>query len=85
MRKNNLWDTHVGAAAGANAFANLNVLYLMMDKGLITQQEAAKVFTTTARQVREGSEDGPNPEAGEAVATMMETMAGWCLGHKGVL
>jgi len=53
--------------------------------GLITQQEAAKVFTTTARQVREGSEDGPNPEAGEAVATMMETMAGWCLGHKGVL
>lgn len=81
----NMWDTQQGAMSGASAFATLNTLYLMIEKGLITQQEAANVFTNTARQVREGSEDGQNPTAGEAVATMMETMAGWCLGHKTVL
>lgn len=81
----NLWDTQSGAMSGANAFATLNCLYLLIDKGVVSQQEAANVFTETARQVREGSEDGDNPSAGEQVATMMETMAGWCLGHSGVL
>lgn len=81
----NLWDTELGAMAGANSFATLNSLYLLMSKGLITQQEAANVFIESARQVREGSEDGTNPAIGERVATMMETMAGWCLGHSGVL
>ncbi|MEZ2132461.1 MULTISPECIES: hypothetical protein [unclassified Sinorhizobium] len=81
----NIWDTEFGAMAGANSFAMLNSLYLLIDKGVITQQEAARVFTETARQVREGSEDGADPRIGERVATMMETMAGWCLGHSGVL
>ena len=71
--------------AGANSFATLNCLYLLIDKGVITQQEAAQVFTETARQVREGSEDGTDPGIGEQVATMMESMAGWCLGYSGVL
>lgn len=81
----NMWDTPLGAMSGASAFATLNTLYLMVEKKLITKEEAAKVFTTTARQVREGSEDGTSPAIGEAVATTMETMAGWCLGYKGVL
>ncbi|XNY07047.1 hypothetical protein ACMFL9_26530 [Sinorhizobium meliloti] len=81
----NIWDTDFGAMAGANSFATLNTLYLLIDKKLISQQKAAQVFTETARQVREGTEDGAHPEIGERVATMMETMAGWCLGHSGVL
>lgn len=81
----NLWDTQQGALSGANSFATLNCLYLLMDKGLISKQEAAKVFTDAARQVREGTEDGTAPAFGEKAATVMETMAGWCLGYSGVL
>lgn len=77
----NAWDTPQGAMDGANTFCALNIVYLLIEKGLISQQEAAGVFTATANQVRDGSEDGPSPQYGEAVAKMMEKMAGWCLGQ----
>jgi hypothetical protein len=74
------WDTQLGAMIHGNTFVSLNILYLLMEKGLISQQEAAGVFTTAANQVREGSEDGAKPQFGEATAQALETMAGWCLG-----
>jgi hypothetical protein len=77
----NHWDSPLGAMSGANSFCALNILYLLIEKGLITQQEASGIFTKTANQVRDGSEDGPSPQAGEAVAKAMEQMAGWCLGY----
>lgn len=77
----NLWDDQTGATAGAANFAILNLLYLLIDKKIISNEEAAGVFTKTANQVRDGSEDGSNPMAGEQVAKMMEMMAGWCLGQ----
>jgi hypothetical protein len=77
----NTWDTPYGAMAGANSFCALNILYLLMEKGVITQQEAAKVFTETADQVRNGTEDGAAPAIGEGVAKSMEEMAAWCLGY----
>ena len=77
----NIWDSHAGAAGAAANFCTMNVLYLLIEKGLITQEEAAGVFTKTANQVRDGSEDGPNPGSGESIARGLEKMAGWCLGY----
>ncbi|MGN6304829.1 MAG: hypothetical protein ACTHNH_08440 [Mesorhizobium sp.] len=76
----NSWDMPLGAMANGNAMAILNVLYLMIEKGIITQAEAAGVLTKTANQVRDGSEDGSAPEHGERVAQAFEQMASWCLG-----
>lgn len=77
----NYWDTPVGALAGANAFCSLNLVYLLIEKGIITQAEGASVFTKTANQIRDGSEDGPSPEHGEAAARMIEQFAAWTLGR----
>ncbi|EJC82662.1 hypothetical protein Rleg4DRAFT_4381 [Rhizobium leguminosarum bv. trifolii WSM2297] len=77
----NLWDTEHGAMFGANSFAAMNILYLLLDKGLISREDAAGVLTKTATQVREGSEDGAEPQVGEQVARKYEAMAAWCLGY----
>ncbi|MBX4989568.1 hypothetical protein [Rhizobium lentis] len=78
----NLWDTEHGAMFGANAFATLNALYLLIDKGLISKEDAARVMTQTATQVRDASEDGTNPQVGEELARKLEAMASWCLGYR---
>lgn len=78
---NNIWDTEHGAMFAASSFTALNTLYLLIEKGVITQQEAAGVMTQTATHVRDGSEDGSNPQIGEQIARKLETMAAWCLGH----
>ncbi|MBB2710838.1 hypothetical protein N2597_01815 [Rhizobium sophoriradicis] len=77
----NLWDTGHGAMFGANSLAAINTLYLLMDKGLISREDAAGVLTKTAHQVREDSENGPDSELGEQVARRFEAMAAWCLSY----
>ncbi|WP_141130255.1 hypothetical protein [Rhizobium aethiopicum] len=77
----NLWDTEHGIMFGANSSAAINTLFLLMDKGLISREDAAGVLTKTANQVREGSEDGPDSELVEQVARRFEAMAAWCLSH----
>lgn len=76
----NSWDTPDGADEAGNAILVLNTLYLLIDKGLITKEDAAAVCIKTATKVREGSEDGAAPQFGEQAARRFETMAAWCLG-----
>lgn len=77
----NLWDTEHDIISRANSWASINTLYLLMDKGLISREDAAGVLTKTANQVREGSEDGPHSELGEQVSRRFEAMAAWCLSY----
>ncbi|MGO6840436.1 hypothetical protein GUK34_28445 [Rhizobium leguminosarum] len=77
----NLWDSEHGAMFGANTLAAVNILYLLMDKGLISREDAAGVLTMTANQVRENSEDASDPQVGEQLARKLDAMAALCLGY----
>jgi hypothetical protein len=60
---------------------------LLVRKGLVTQAEAAAVFTSAAEEVRMGTEDRAPTDAalGEMVATSYEQQAHWLLGYSGTL
>lgn len=60
---------------------------LLIAKGVLSQPEAASVFTEAAREVREGSEDDVpyRRDMGELQAQTYEQMAHWLLGYKDVL
>jgi hypothetical protein len=68
--------------SGGNTMCLLNIVYLLIEKKVITQHEGAALFTKTANQVRDGSEDGAAPQYGEAVAQSFEKLAAWTLGHR---
>lgn len=59
------------------------LLSLLIEKGLISQEEAAKVMVSTAGDLRSGTEDdAPSMKLrGELYAKAFEHLAGWLLGH----
>lgn len=57
------------------------VLAALVRKGTLTQQEAADVLVTTARRIREGTEDDEKAKLGEGIAQHYELLAGWLLGY----
>ncbi|MBW8639004.1 hypothetical protein K1W69_17540 [Hoeflea sp. WL0058] len=65
---------------GANAFCQFNLCAALVNKGVLTQQEAANVMVKTANDIRSGSEDGSGQEYGERIASRYEVLASWLLG-----
>lgn len=66
---------------GASSFFNFRLCQTLIDKGVLTNAEAADVFVKAANDVRSGSEDGAGQMLGEVVASRFEVMAGWLLGQ----
>lgn len=77
----------LSAALYGNAAATRRLCGLLVAKGVLSQAEAASVFTEAAREVREATEDdgGTKAASGEVVAKLFEQQAHWLLGYPGVL
>lgn len=65
----------------ASLFATYNLCETLIDSGHLSQAAAAKVFTKTADQVRDATDDGAGAELGETIAGRLEQLASWSLGH----
>lgn len=63
------------AISGANQLLAVSMMELFVEKGLITRNEAAAVFTNAANSVRDGSEDDIYAAHGEAMARLLESSA----------
>ncbi len=64
--------------------SQFNLYKKLVEKGVLTQQEAAEILTKTANDLRTGTEDEGFPVAdhGESIAGQFEKYAGFILGIK---
>jgi hypothetical protein len=67
-------------AAGAPALMGFRLLALLVEKGVVTQEDASKVMVQTAEDLRTATEDDAGT-VGENVARLYERMAGWLQGR----
>ncbi|MET3837517.1 hypothetical protein ABIB58_002873 [Brevundimonas sp. UYEF29] len=65
----------------ANAMGLHATLSKLIEKKVLTAQEGADVLVTTARRIREGTEDDEKAKLGEGIAQHYERLAGWLLGY----
>jgi hypothetical protein len=79
--QNSGWKSPETIIHGASSFAIFRLCGLLIDKGIISQSEAAGVMTNAANDVRSGSEEGPGENYGEGIARSLEQMAAWLLGQ----
>lgn len=73
------WQSPSGISLGANAMLAFNLLRTLVDKGVLTSNEAAHVVTKTADDIRSGSEDGSGEMLGEQTAQIFEQVGEWLL------
>lgn len=64
--------------------SHFNMCTKLVEKGVLTQQEAAEVMTKTANDIRTSTEEDGSPiaEAGETMAVQFERYAGFILDIK---
>lgn len=74
------WRTPPVILGGAASMFAYRLCVKLVEKRVLTQQEAASIFTATADDIRSGTEDGSGENLGEAVARSYEKMASWMLG-----
>jgi hypothetical protein len=70
------------AISAASVLFAYRVLKALVDKGLLTQAEAANVMTETANDIRSLTEDGTGAAFGEYAARRYEQLAAWLLGRR---
>jgi len=58
------------------------MMCLLVEKKLVTQQEAADLFVSIAHDFRTLTEGDTGEPLGETMAGRYETLAGWMLGMK---
>ena len=69
------------ALVASQTILGYRICRLLVDKGVITKEEAAQVLVQTADDIRLGTEDDPIAAAGEGLAQGYEKAAGWLLGN----
>lgn len=62
-----------------NVLFAFSLLQGLIRKGVFTHEEAARVLTETANNLRSGTEDDPTAAEGERLARGYETIATWIL------
>ncbi|WP_043614220.1 hypothetical protein [Ensifer sp. ZNC0028] len=75
------WKMPESITLGANLMFALNLCTTLIDKGVLTRQEAANIMVETANDIRSGSEDGAGEILGEATAGPYERLAAMLLGY----
>lgn len=70
------------AMQGSETLFAFVLLRNLMQKGLLSQAEAAAICTEAAEMIRSGTEDGIHAGPGEASARGYEGIAAWLLGQK---
>jgi hypothetical protein len=71
----------VSIVAGASGLLAFHLAKALVEKGLLSQSEAAGAFVAAANDVRSGTEDDHemSARAGETMATTIEQYASWLL------
>jgi hypothetical protein len=75
------WKSPQTITFGANAFGLFRLAQKLVEKQILTQQEAADVMVRAADDVRNATEGGSGETFGGAIASRYETFAGWLLGQ----
>lgn len=74
------WTNPLVIMSGASSMFAYRLCVKLVEKGVLTQQDAANVFIATADDIRSGSEDGAGERLGEVVARDYEKLAALVLG-----
>lgn len=77
------WRSPPVIMGGASSMFAYRLCVKLVEKSVLSQPEAASIFTATADDIRSGTEDGSGEKVGEALARSYEKMASWMLGYGG--
>ena len=75
------WKSPEAIMFGANAFCGYRIAHKLVEKGILTQSEAAAIMVQTADDVRNGTEGDKGEAFGATIAGRYELFAGWLLGQ----
>jgi hypothetical protein len=73
--------TKFNPATAGQAMLSFRLLCKLIDKGVLTQAEAADVALAAAADIREATEGEADQFAGDLAAQSHEAMAAWLLGY----
>lgn len=72
-------DRATALAFTANKLFAFQIASALVEKGLLTSEEAGAVMVKTANLIRTGTEDEADERLGESFARQYEDVAGWLL------